>query len=313
MKYLVLGGGGFIGSHVCEILLQAGHEVRIFEKEHVSKENIEHLVSDVEWVEGDFTNETHIKEVVKGIDIVIHSIGTTHPRTSNENMVYDITSNLISTLNLLGAAKDAGVKKVIFFSSGGTVYGIPQTIPIPEDHPTEPLCSYGIQKLAIEKYLKLYYHLYGLDYAIMRISNPYGERQRPVTTQGAVTVFLNKALMDEEIEIWGDGSVTRDYLHIYDVARAVLLLSNYKGDNKLFNIGSGNGHTLLDVIRVIEKNIGHSVRVRFTPARPFDVPVSILDINRARTMLLWEPTIGFEEGIKRAMDYMGKYIGKPSC
>lgn len=308
MKFLVLGGGGFIGSHVSDILVKAGHDVRIFEKEHVSKENIEHLVTNVEWVEGDFTNQSHLQEIVKGIDIIIHSIGTTHPRTSNENMVYDITSNLISTLHLLDAAKDAGVKKVIFFSSGGTVYGIPKTIPIPEDHPTEPLCSYGIQKLAIEKYLKLYYHLYGLDYAIMRISNPYGERQRPVTTQGAVTVFLFKALKDEEIEIWGDGSVTRDYLHIHDVARAVLLLSNYQGEYKLFNIGAGKGYNLKDVLGMIEKTIGHPVNVRFTPARPFDVPVNILDTTRARTILLWEPAIGFEEGIKRTMNYMHEQL-----
>jgi len=308
MKYLVLGGGGFIGSHVCDMLLKAGHEVRIFEKEHVSKENIAHLISDVEWVEGDFTNQTHIKEIVKGIDIVIHSIGTTHPRTSNENPVYDISSNLISSLHLLAEAKNAGVRKVIFFSSGGTLYGIPQTIPIPEDHPTEPICSYGIQKLAIEKYLRLYSHLYGLDYAIMRISNPYGERQRPVTTQGAVAVFLYKALKDEEIEIWGDGSVTRDYLHISDVARAVLLLSNYHGEYKLFNIGAGKGYTLMDVIGMIEKTIGRSVKVRFTPARPFDVPVNILDTTRARTMLLWKPTIGFEEGIKRTMSYMREHL-----
>src|SRR3972149_10968356 len=241
MKYLVLGGGGFIGSHVCDSLVKAGHQVRIFEKEHVSKNNIEHLISSIEWVEGDFTNETHLKEIVKGVDIIIHSIGTTHPRTSNENPVYDISSNLISTLHLLDAAKDEGVKKVIFFSSGGTVYGIPKTIPIPEDHPTEPLCSYGIQKLAIEKYLRLYHYLYGLDYAIMRIYNPYGERQRPHALQGAVAVFMNKALIGEGIEIWGDGSVTRDYLHISDVARAVSILSDYHGEYKLFNIGGGHG------------------------------------------------------------------------
>jgi len=123
-----------------------------------------------------------------------------------------------------------------------------------------------------------------------------------------VAVFLYKALKDEEIEIWGDGSVTRDYLHISDVARAVLLLSNYHGEYKLFNIGAGKGYTLMDVIGMIEKTIGRSVKVRFTPARPFDVPVNILDTTRARTMLLWKPTIGFEEGIKRTMSYMREHL-----
>ncbi len=308
MKCLVLGGGGFIGSHVCDVLVSAGHDVRIFEKDHVSKENVEHLISNVEWVEGDFTNPTHLKEIVKGVDIVIHSIGTTHPRTSNENPVYDISSNLISTLYLLESARDASVRKVIFFSSGGTVYGIPQTIPIPEDHPTEPICSYGIQKLAIEKYLKLFYHLYGLDYAIMRISNPYGERQRPRALQGAAAVFLYKALMGEEIEIWGDGSVTRDYLHIRDVARAVLLLTDYTGSNKLFNIGGGHGYSLLDLVRIIEKVVNHPVKVRFTPARPFDVPVNVLDITRASEILKWRPEIGLEEGLQRTMSYLKNLI-----
>ncbi len=308
MKSLVLGGGGFLGSHVTEALLRAGHSVRIFEKELVSKDNVEHLLSDTEWVEGDFTNEAHIKQIVKGIDYIIHSLGTTQPKTSNENPVYDISSNLISTLHLLDAAKNEGIKKVIFFSSGGTIYGVPESIPITEAHPTEPICSYGIQKLAIEKYMKLYHRLYGLDYGIMRISNPYGERQRPHASQGAVTVFLYKALKNETIEIWGDGSVTRDYLYVSDVADAVLTLLQFDGKNKIFNIGSGKGLSLLGLIRNIEEVIGRKVRVNFTPARAFDVPVNVLDTTRAKNELLWSPKIGLESGLKRMADYLSKFI-----
>lgn len=304
MKCLVLGGGGFLGSHACDALLAHGCRVRVFEKLYVGKENIQHAISDIEWIEGDFTNEAHLREIVQGMDYVIHAIGTTIPKNSNENPVYDISSNVISTLHLLEAAKEAGVKKIIFFSSGGTVYGIPQKIPIAEDHPTDPITSYGIQKLTIEKYLKLYYHLHGLDYAIMRISNPYGERQRPIASQGAVAVFLYKALKKEPLEIWGDGSVTRDYLHVSDVAGVVPLLMRYEGKHKLFNIGSGRGLSLLELIKTIEKIIGRPVDVRFTSARPFDVPVNILDSSLALRELSWTPKIGLEEGIRRTIKYL---------
>jgi len=304
MKCLVLGGGGFLGSHVGEALLGAGHGVRVFEKELVNRESVTHLLPRVEWTEGDFTNETHVGEALSGVDCVIHSLCTTLPKSSNDNPVYDISSNLISTLHLLEASRDAGVKKIIFFSSGGTVYGIPQTTPIPEDHPNDPVCSYGIQKLAIEKYLKLFRHLYGLDYGIMRISNPFGERQRVHASQGAAVVFLNKVLNGEAIEIWGDGSVTRDYLYVKDVAGAVLKLVEYAGDFKIFNIGSGRGMTLLELIGAIERVTSRKAKVRFTPARSFDVPVNVLDVRRAQRELSWSAGVGIEEGLKKTMDYL---------
>jgi len=306
MKCLVLGGGGFLGSHACDALLAHGCRVRVFEKQYVGKENIQHAIKDIEWIEGDFTNRAHLREIVQGMDYVIHAIGTTLPESSNENPVYDISSNVISTLQLLEAAKEAGIKKIIFFSSGGTVYGVPQKIPIEEDHPTDPINSYGIQKLTIEKYLKLYYHLYGLDYAIMRISNPYGERQRPIASQGAVAVFLYRALKNETVEIWGDGSVTRDYVYVSDVADVITLLLRYEGKSKLFNIGSGRGLSLLELLKTFEKIIGRPVDVRFTSARPFDVPVNILDNSLARRELSWAPKIGLDEGIRRTIKYLSE-------
>lgn len=307
MKCLVLGGGGFIGSHVCDALLSAGYGVRIFEKERVSKENVEHLLKRIEWIEGDFTNKVQLEEIVKGVDVIVHAIATTLPKTSNENPVYDIESNLVSTLHLLEAAKTEKVKKVVFFSSGGTVYGIPQKTPIAEDHPTEPICSYGIQKLAIEKYLNLYRYLHAIDYAVMRIANPYGERQRPLATQGSVIVFLYKAMRGEQIEVWGDGSVVRDFLHVTDVARAVVKLIEYNGNHRIFNVGGGTGYSLLTVLKEIERVIGREPDVRFSQARPFDVPVNVLDITRAKTELGWVPEVGFEEGLKRTMAFLSKY------
>lgn len=306
MNCLVLGGGGFIGSHICDGLVASGHHVRVFEKEGLDKSNIQHLLDRIQWLEGDFANPEHLRKAVRKIDVVFHLIGTTKARSSNDNPIYDVTSNVIPTLELLDAAHKEGVKKVIFSSSGGTVYGKTRSIPIPEDHPTEPLCSYGIHKLAIEKYLTLYHQLHGLDYAVMRISNPYGERQRPTSDQGAVAVFLYKVLKGDTIEVWGDGSVVRDYLHITDVVRAALKLTHCNIPHKVVNIGSGIGLSLKDILDHIAKVTKLNVHVRYLPARTFDVPVNVLDISRAREFLDWKPEVRFEEGLRRTADYLRK-------
>lgn len=304
MKVLVLGGGGFMGSAISSELVLAGHDVRIFEKARVKRENVAHILGRVEWLEGDFTNEKNIKEALYGVEVVIHAISTTLPKTSNDNPAYDISTNVVPTLNLLDAARLNGVKRVIFFSSGGTVYGIPQKTPVSEDHPTDPVCSYGIQKLAIEKYLGLFNHLYGLDYVILRVANPYGPFQDPTAAQGAVMVFLYKVMAGEPIEIWGDGSVTRDYLYVSDVASAVMRAMDYAGGCRIFNIGSGKGLTLNELIRAIEKVAGKKAVVRFTPSRRFDVPVNILDITRAGKELLWAPAVDIEQGIAKTREHL---------
>src|SRR4029434_4711286 len=186
-------------------------------------------------------NEEDVTQAVAGCEVVFHMISTTIPKSSNDNPAYDVESNLVGTLRMLEAARKAGVRKVVFASSGGTVYGIPKVVPINESHPTDPICSYGISKLAVEKYLHLYHALHGLDYCILRIGNPYGEGQRPTAAQGAVGVFLYKALHGGVIEIWGDGTVTRDYIYIGDVIQAFLKAMTYSGEHRLFNIGAGEG------------------------------------------------------------------------
>ena len=304
MNCLVLGGGGFLGSHLCEGLLQQGYSVRVFEKSFINRNNIAHLLEIIEYMEGDFSNPVHIQEALKGIDIIFHLISTTTPKDSNDNPVYDITTNLISTIQLLDLSVKERVKKVIFYSSGGTVYGIPRIIPIQEEHPKDPICSYGIHKLTVEKYLQLYHHLYGLDYAILRISNPYGERQRPTGKQGVVAVFLNKAIKKEAIEIWGDGSVVRDYLYVTDVISATMKILNYEGKYKIFNIGSGIGLSLKDILYNIEQVMGYPIDVKYLPGRKLDVPANVLDISRISIELSWSPAVGFYEGLKQTNNYL---------
>ena len=309
MNCLVLGGGGFLGSHLCEALLMAGHKVRVFERPRL-KIDFDHtdISGDhrdaIEWVEGDITNLADVQAAVEDIEIIFHLVCTTLPKTSNDNPCYDVESNVMSTLRLLKVAKDSGVRKVIFASSGGTVYGIPQQVPIAETHPTDPVCSYGIAKLTIEKYLHLFHSLYGLDYCILRFSNPYGERQRTHSLQGAVAVFLYKALKNEKIEIWGDGSVRRDFIYIKDAIDAFIKSMNYNGECRIFNIGSGNSHSVNDLLKLIDNELGRSVARNYTMSRTVDVPVNVLDISRARHLLHWTPLTSLEDGLRRTVFWM---------
>lgn len=305
MRCVIIGGGGFIGSHLCETLLAEKHEVTVFDREEAP--NLERLrqIGAVLSI-GDFFNPEDLRRSLENQDVIFHLLSTTVPQTSNEDPAYDVETNVIGTLRLLDEARKAHIKKVILASSGGTVYGIPQEIPIKENHPTDPTCSYGITKLAIEKYLHLYWTLYGLDYCILRLANAYGERQRPTATQGVIPVFLERALQNDEIIVWGDGSVMRDYIFVTDISHALVKALTFSGEIKVFNIGSGQGHSLRDLIHIIETVTGRPMKVKYTDGRAFDVPISVLDISRAKNYLNWTPTTSLFEGITRMYAWMVK-------
>jgi len=306
MKCLLLGGGGFLGSHLCDALLTRGDSVRIFERPNLQRYRKFTDDEKVEWVDGDFTNEEDVASAVFGCDIIYHLVSTTLPQSSNDNPAFDVETNVVSTLHLLEVARQTKVGKIIFISSGGTVYGVPLKLPISEDHPTNPLCSYGIHKLAIEKYLFLYKKLHGLDYCVLRLANPYGERQRPKAVQGAVSVFIYKALLNEEVVIWGDGSVVRDYIYVRDAVDAMVKAIDYDGDIRTFNIGSGKGHSLNEILAEIERFLERPVKVRYTPGRSIDVSANILNIERAVNLLHWQPTLTFREGLERTLEWLTK-------
>ena len=187
-------------------------------------------------------------------------------------------------------------------SSGGTVYGIPQAVPIPETHPTDPICSYGITKLAMEKYVALYRQLYGLEGVVLRVANPFGPRQRLDAAQGVVPVFLGKALRHEPLQIWGDGTTVRDFLDVADVVTALLAAAQYKGAESLFNIGSGKGLSLNQLIALLEQQLNRSLDVQYLPFRGCDVPTNVLCIDRAKEALNWAPKISVADGLRRLCD-----------
>lgn len=305
MRCFIAGGGGFIGSHLGEALLIAGHQVVVFDRPSAKYlENLSSIGAEIRT--GNFLNSSDLSRSIADCDIVFHLISTTVPQTSNENPVFDAETNLLGTLALLESARKTKVKKVIFASSGGTVYGIPREIPIKEDHPTEPISAYGITKLAVEKYLHLYWHLHKLDYCILRVANAYGERQPVTETQGIIAVLIDKILKNEEITIWGDGSILRDFVYVTDISNAFLRAIDYTGVQKIINISSGKAYSINDILDVIERIVHSVVHVKYTASRNFDVPINVLDNSLAFKQLNWTPSIDLHEGIARMYNWMKK-------
>jgi len=305
-RCLVLGGCGFIGSHIVDGLLESGYRVRIFDKANIDTQNINHVINDVELIEGDFTNETDVASAVKGMEYIFHFIGTTLPKTSTDNPVYDVESNVVSTLKLLDISLKEKIKKIIFASSGGTIYGIPQSIPIPEDHPTNPTCSYGISKLMIEKYLELYHTTRGLDYVCFRISNPYGERQNFQSIQGALAVFLGLVKEAKPVTVWGTGNITRDYIYIKDIVFVLIKALQTKTRWKVFNLGSGTGTTLNELIELIREVTRQKVKVLYSEGRAIDVGVNVLDVSRVEEELGFIPKTSLREGVKKTWEWLNR-------
>jgi UDP-glucose 4-epimerase len=297
-RILVTGGAGFIGAHLVDRLIASGHKVRVLDRIPIEVRPSWLESERIEYLMGDFSDHSLIDVALKDIDIIYHLVSTTIPASSNIDPIFDVQSNLVGTLSLLQIALKAGVSKVVFVSSGGTVYGKPKSLPIKESDPTDPICSYGITKLAIEKYLAMFRELHGLDYLIFRLANPFGEGQRP-GAQGAIAAFLQKLANGKEIEIWGDGSVVRDYIHIDEVVDVLARGVNYSGNFNLFNLGSGQGRSLNEIIETLREVTGKPVACTYQSGRPLDVPKSILDISLVKQEFDWRPNLDFAGELRK--------------
>ncbi len=293
MKILVTGGAGFIGSHVVDTVFAAGHSVRVFDRAHNPWRK---PLEGVHYYLGDFSDRVQLAEALQGVDVVVHLISTTVPSTSNYDPIGDISSNLVNTVQLLQLMGAMGVSRIVYFSSGGTVYGIPQQVPIPEDAPLNPICSYGVIKVAIEKYLAMFQHLYRLSPLILRPSNPFGPRQGHLGVQGVVGTFMRKIVDGDQITVWGDGMVQRDYIDVRDLARLSLAAIESKLTGT-FNVGYGKGTTINEVIAAIERVTGRTANTSYIAQRQFDVPEIVLDITKAKAAFGWQPEVAFDEGL----------------
>jgi UDP-glucose 4-epimerase len=302
MRILVLGGSGFLGSHIVDKFLAEKHDVTVYD---LYPERFRRSPRGIKFVTGDFGNVGALEELIAtGFDAVIHCVSTTTPKSSNESPEFDIQSNVIGTLYLLDICVKHNAGKLVFMSSGGTVYGnIGSLDMVDETHAVRPMCSYGVSKLTIEHYLDVYKHLRELDYVALRLSNPYGERQSPLRALGALTVFLHRTLKGQNIEIWGDGGVTRDFIYVGDVAEAVYL-ATIKPVSGVYNVGTGTGLTLLDILREISKIVGREPSVSWMASRSFDVPRIVLDATKLKKATAWNFHTPLAEGVAITADWL---------
>ena len=302
MRILVLGGSGFLGSHIVDKFLAEKHDVVVYD---LYPERYRRSPTGIEFVTGDFGNVGALDELLStGFNAVVHCVSTTTPKSSNESPEFDIQSNVIGTLYLLDLCTKHKVGKLIFLSSGGTVYGnIGELELVDETHAVKPMCSYGVSKLTIEHYLDVYRHLRGLDYVALRLSNPYGERQSPLRALGALTVFLHRTLIGQSIEIWGDGRVTRDFIYVKDVADAVYL-ATVNCVSGVFNVGTGRGLSLRDILAQISNVVGVEPSVNWLPPRSFDVPRIVLDARKLKAATNWSPHTSIHDGMAITAEWL---------
>ena len=309
MRCLITGGSGFLGSHLCEALLQAGHQVKVLVPVGDGLHNLDRIVNQVEVLRLDLKEAGMKDGIWGGVDRVFHLACTTRPKTSNNDPSRDLEDNLVATVRILDRCVANDVGRIVFISSGGTVYGMPKSLPINEDHPVAPLCSYGIHKLTIEHYLRLYQNLYNLDYRVARVSNAYGERQAIYGNQGLIGTVLERILTGQDIHIYGKGETVRDYIYVTDVVSALLRLAEADTKSRVFNVGSGCGTSVLDIIQIVEETLMRKSKINFLPERPMDVDKNILDITAIYKETGWTPQVTIKEGISRSAEWWRKGIG----
>jgi UDP-glucose 4-epimerase len=303
-RVVLLGGLGFMGSHLCRALLAERYAVRVFDRLFASRELVEDVARGLEIVEGDVARAQDVVDACADADVLVHLVHTTVPGSSMDDPAYDITSNVVASVNWLRRLGETKVRRLVFVSSGGTVYGVPRAVPIDEAHPTDPISSYGITKLAIEKYVSAYASMLGIDYFIIRPSNVYGPGQRLHIGQGVIGVMAHRALRGEPLELWGDGGSLRDYLYVEDVTAAVVSLLDYAGAERVFNASSGEGHSVLDIIATLRAQLGSLPEVVRKPGRGFDVPANVLDSSRLRRATGWRPSVTLWEGVARTLEWL---------
>jgi UDP-glucose 4-epimerase len=302
MRVLVLGGSGFLGSHIVDKFLAEKHDVVVYD---LYPERFRRSPAGIKFHTGDFGNVGALDELIStGFDSVIHCVSTTTPKSSNESPEFDIQSNVIGTLYLLDICVKHKVGKLVFLSSGGTIYGdIGDVAIVDETHAVRPMCSYGVSKLTIEHYLDVYRHLRGLDYVALRLSNPYGERQSPLRALGALTVFLYRTLKRQNVEVWGDGGITRDFIYVGDVANAVYL-ATINPVSGVFNVGTGTGLSLRDILLHITNVVGREPTVEWLASRSFDVPRIVLDASKLKRTTEWRIATSLQDGVAITADWL---------
>lgn len=301
MRILVTGGAGFIGSNIVDACLQQGHEVTVVDNlSSGKKENINH---DANFFNIDICDEAVGNVFKQGkFDVVSHHAAQIDVRKSVANPVFDARVNILGSLNLLQNCVQYGVKKIIFASTGGAIYGEQEEFPATESHSTNPLSPYGAAKLSVEHYLFFYEQIYGLNSTVLRYANVYGPRQDPHGEAGVVAIFTQKLLNGEQPLINGDGMQTRDFVYVGDVVKANMLALSYNGGG-VFNIGTGIEVTVNKLFNQLVDIIGANVEEKHGPPKSGEQKRSVIDFKKANKTIGWSPQVSLENGLKNTVDY----------
>lgn len=310
----VIGGAGFIGRFVVEELLRRGDRYVVV----VGREDdAPHLPAQVRYVQHppDTTTEL-LAQTLSAVDEVIDLAYATVPQTSFQNPVNDILVNLPEAVRLFEQAAKLTLRKFLWISSGGTVYGPAQNVPLAEDHPTNPISPYGITKLAIEKYAHMYFHFSKLPIVCVRPANAFGPGQRVYAGQGFVGTAIASLLDGRTIDIFGEGDTIRDYLHVQDMATGIVAALVDGRPGEVYNLGSGEGHSnrhVVDILLPLARTQGLTPEIRILPERPFDVKSNVLDISKLHAHTCWQPAYSFSRSLQQTWDwYVKNYARVPS-
>ncbi len=301
MKILVTGGAGFIASHIADAYINLGHDVVVIDNLTTGKK--ENINPRAKFYFEDI-NSILIDKIFKDekFDLINHHAAQIDVRISVENPTFDAQTNIVGSLNLYEAAKKYGIKKIIFASTGGAIYGEQDYFPADEKHPTRPCSPYGIAKLANEKYLYYYKVVHGIDFVIFRYGNVYGPRQNPHGEAGVVAIFINKMLHSEQPIIYGDGRNTRDYIYVDDLVKANILAlnDNFSG---IYNIGTAKEHDVNYVFDYLNKLTDANLPEKHEEAKKGEQRRSVISYEKIKKLHNWQPQINFEDGLKLTVEY----------
>lgn len=303
-KVLITGGAGFIGSHIIEVLKKEDCDITVLDNLHTGLR--ENVPENVRLIEMDIRDKRVIDVFEKyQFDVVLHLAGQTMVNVSVDDPFYDADVNIMGTVNILEACRKTGVKRIVFSSTAAT-YGDIEKVPIREEFSVNPLSFYGLSKLTVEKYLKLYHDLYGLEYVILRYANVYGERQGDGGEGGVISIFTKKIAKDESFVIHGDGKQTRDFVYAGDVARANWYAANTEYCNTIYNVSTNSETSIRELVDLLERASGKTIDRQYGERREGDIYRSVLDNSKIVTNLNWMPMINLQEGLKRTYDYFVK-------
>lgn len=304
MKVLVTGGTGFIGRHLVNYLEGKNNEVVVLG----FKNNIQSVFNkNIKFISGNITDKKLLEEITNDVEIVYHLAWNTYPYETGPLIINDVQNNIVGSINLLEASITNNVKRIIFLSSGGTVYGNINLKPAKETDNIKPLSAYGVGKIAVEEYIQLYSSAKDIEHVILRASNVYGEGLLPNRGQGLISTVLWKILNYENIMVYGDGSIVRDYIYVSDVIEACYLAGFQSYPNKIYNVGSNKGlsiNQLLDTIKEVTKT---KFDIDYLPGRKFDIPKIVLDNSLLKADLHWDTKVNIYEGIEKNWKWMKRY------